>query len=342
MSNKQYIVVCGGGTGGHLKVAKTFIDELVTRGFKIIYIGSVSGQDKMWFENYDNIDVKIFLQTKGVVNQGFFGKFKSLFAILKLSFYVRKLLKEYDVKSVLSVGGFSAAPAVFATFLSGTNLFIHEQNSKMGALNKISSIWAKKLFTSYSKKFFLCDYPVDGAFFKSARIRKEIKSVIFLGGSQGARALNNFALYVAKDLTNRGIKIIHQCGKNDFKKVEQEYLNMQIDVELFDFSTNLVDYISKADFAVSRAGASTLWELCANNLPTLFIPYPYAASDHQYHNALFLKEKKLGFVLREKELDANKFLEILDTCDVEDLSKRLQDSIKTDGASRIVELIVDS
>ena len=342
MSIVKYIAVSGGGTGGHLKVAKTLIDELIVRGYKIVYIGSTSGQDKMWFENYDAIEEKIFLHTKGVVNQGIFGKFKSLFNIIKASFQVRKILKQYNINEVISVGGFSAAPAVFATLFSKAELYIHEQNSKMGALNRISSLWAKKLFTSYDKKFFLCDYPVDNIFFDISRIRNEIKTIIFLGGSQGARAINNFALYVAKDLQKRGIKIIHQCGKKDFKSVEQAYLDLQIvDVELFDFSPDLVKYISQADFAVSRAGASTLWELCANNLPTLFIPYPHAASDHQYHNALFLKEQKLGFVLRENELDSKKFFEILDTCDVEDLSKRLKDSIKANGAGRIIDEIVN-
>lgn len=339
----NYIAISGGGTGGHLKVAKTLIDELVNRGYRIVYIGSTSGQDKMWFEHYDRIEHKHFLNTKGVVNQGLFGRFKSLFNILKASFKVKKVLKQYGVTKVISVGGFSAAPAVFATLFSNIELYIHEQNSKMGALNRLSSIWAKKLFTSYAKKFFLCDYPVDNIFFDTARIRNEIKTVIFLGGSQGARAINNFALYVAKDLQKKGIKIIHQCGKNDFKSVEQAYLDLQIvDVELFDFSSDLVKYIAQADFAVSRAGASTLWELCANNLPTLFIPYPHAASDHQYYNALFLKEQKLGFVLRENELDSKKFFEILDTCNIQDLSTKLKESIKPDGAKKIVELIVNS
>ncbi|MCK9337199.1 MAG: undecaprenyldiphospho-muramoylpentapeptide beta-N-acetylglucosaminyltransferase [Arcobacteraceae bacterium] len=342
MTKNKFIVVTGGGTGGHLKVAKTFIDELVSRGYKIVYIGSTSGQDKMWFEEYENIDIKIFLETKGVVNQGIFGKIKSLFKIIKASFYVRNIFKQYNIKEVISVGGFSAAPAVFATFFNSSKLFIHEQNSKMGSLNKLSSIWAKKLFTSYNKRFFLCDYPVDNMFFETSRIRKETKTIIFLGGSQGARAINNFALYVAKELNQRGIKIIHQCGQNDFEKVQQEYLNLQImDVELFAFSPNLVDFISKADFAVSRAGASTLWELCANAVPTIFVPYPYAASDHQYYNALFLKEQNLGFVLRENELCSQKFFEILDTCDVEDLSGRLKSSIKPNGAGKILDEIVN-
>ncbi len=341
MSISNYIAVSGGGTGGHLKVARTLIDELVSRGYKIVYIGSTSGQDKMWFENYEKIEHKHFLNTKGVVNQGLFGKFKSLFNILKASFEVKKILKQYGVTKVISVGGFSAAPAVFATLFSKIELYIHEQNSKMGALNRLSSLWAKKLFTSYDKKLFLCDYPVDNMFFDTSHIRDEIKTIIFLGGSQGARAINNFALYVAKDLQKRGIKIIHQCGKNDFKKVEQAYLDLQIvDVELFDFSPDLVKYISQADLAVSRAGASTLWELCANNLPTLFIPYPHAASDHQYYNALFLKEQKLGFVLRESELDSKKFFEILDTCDVQDLSTKLKESIKANGAKKIVDFIL--
>ncbi|MCK9161186.1 MAG: UDP-N-acetylglucosamine--N-acetylmuramyl-(pentapeptide) pyrophosphoryl-undecaprenol N-acetylglucosamine transferase [Arcobacteraceae bacterium] len=338
--NNKYIAISGGGTGGHLKVAKTFIDILFQDGYKVIYIGSNKGQDKAWFENYPKIEKTIFLDSKGVVNQGFFGKIDSLYQILKASLYIRKVFKQYNITKLISVGGFSAAPAVFATFSSKTKLYIHEQNSKMGALNRLSSFWAKKLFSSYDKRYFLSDYPVDEIFFQTSRVRKEIKTIIFLGGSQGARGINAFALDLAKELDQRGIKIIHQCGKIELEKIKDKYKALQIDAKVFDFTPELVSYIKEADFAISRAGASTLWELCANNLPTLFVPFPYAASDHQYHNALFLKEQNLGFVLRENELNIQVFFNILDKLNIEDLSKNLKKSIEPNGATTIIKEII--
>lgn len=98
--------------------------------------------------------------------------------------------------------------------------------------------------------------------------------------------------------------------------------------------------MSIADFAVSRAGASTLWELCANSLPTLFVPYPYAARDHQYTNAKFLEEKGLCYISREKDLSEELLIETLKK-DNFTVSKKLVDSISCDAVESIVDLISD-
>lgn len=159
-----------------------------------------------------------------------------------------------------------------------------------------------------------------------------------MGGSQGARAINNFALALAEDIKQKGLRIYHQCGKAEFTRVLQEYLNLNlkigilkenieslediesqkiqigiledldnVDVVLFGFSMQMPEIFKKCDFAICRAGASSLWELCANGLPALFVPYPYAAGNHQYYNAKFLEEKGLGFLCLEQDL----FCEVL-------------------------------
>ena len=122
-------------------------------------------------------------------------------------------------------------------------------------------------------------------FFTAARVRDKVRTVAFFGGSQGAVCINDFALKLAPRLNEMGIKIIHQTGKNDFDRVKFEYDKLNIQADVFDFSKEIPLKMAAADFAVSRAGASTLWELCANSLPTFFIPYKHAAGDHQYYNA---------------------------------------------------------
>jgi len=148
-------------------------------------------------------------------------------------------------------------------------LFIHEQNATIGSLNKLLKPFSKRFFNTF---LYNDPYPVEEVFFNTARIRKEIKTIIFLGGSQGASFINNLALNLAKDLNKKGIKIIHQTGKRDYKKVKEFYKKENIEVECFDFSLNLVEKLTEADIAISRAGASTLFELAANNLPAVFIP----------------------------------------------------------------------
>ncbi len=327
------IAITGGGTGGHLKVAKAIKDELNKKGIKPIYIGSTSGQDKEWFENDEGFSKKYFLQSSGVVNKKGINKINSLINILKLSLQAKKILKENNIKKVFSVGGFSAAPASFASIITLKELYIHEQNEKTGSLNKLLKPFSKKFFNTFLNND---PYPVEDIFFEKARIRKDIKTVIFLGGSQGASAINNLAMDLAFKLNEKNIKIIHQTGKRDYQKVKQFYEKNKINADFFDFDKNLIQKISMADLAISRSGASTLFELAANNLPAIYIPYPYAANNHQYFNAKFLADENASFVFRENEIDKNKIFDILNL-NLEEYSKNLKKLSVKNGAGYIVK-----
>jgi len=336
--NNNYVVITGGGTGGHLSVAKSFIEEFYSRGYKVIFIGSIKGQDRQWFEDEPKLEKTFFLDTRGVVNQNLFGKFVSLWMVFKSVLKSIGTIKKYNVKKVVSVGGFSASPASFASILTKTDFYIHEQNSVMGRLNKLTAKYAKEVFSSYLEASKVKDYPINEKFFQNQRVRTDIKTVIFLGGSQGARSINNFALKVAPKLNEMGIKIIHQAGKNEFEKVKEEYAKFDFEVDVFDFTTELLSKMNNSDFAVSRAGASTLWELVALGIPTFFIPFPYAAANHQYHNAKYLVDNDLCFLQSEKELDENYFFECLET-NIQEKSERLLDCIHKDAVKNIVDII---
>lgn len=327
------IAITGGGTGGHLKIAKVIKEELNKRGIKPIYIGSTSGADREWFEKDEGFSKKYFLKSSGVVNKKGIQKISALKNIALLSFEAKKILKDGNIKAVFSVGGYSAAPASFAAILSNTPLFIHEQNANVGTLNKILKPFSKKFFNTF---FYNDPYPVEDIFFDLARERNELKTIIFLGGSQGATAINNFAIKIAKELDKNGIKIIHQTGKKDYKRIKNWYKKEKINADVFDFDKNLAIKIANADFAISRAGASTLFELAANQIPALFIPYPYAAKDHQFYNAKFLVNKKAALLVRENNLNTN----ILDTIlnlDVKSYSKKLKNINQKEGAKIIVD-----
>jgi len=334
------IAITGGGTGGHLSIAKAIKEELNKRGFKPIFIGSSNGQDKTWFEDDEGFSKKYFFKTGGVVNKGALGKVLSLLNILRYTLKCKSIFKKHNIDAVFSVGGYSAAPASFASVLFKKDLYIHEQNAVIGTLNKLLKPRAKAFFSSYHDESPVKDYPVRDIFFQNARIRQKIKTVIFLGGSQGATAINNFAMSISSLLKENNIKIIHQSGKRDYEKLKEFYKDHNIEVDLFDFTKELENKIKEADFAISRSGASTMWELVASLLPSLFIPYPYAAADHQYHNALFLEQKRLCFLKRENELDISIFDEILKS-DISKISLGLNNCIKQDGAKKIVDYIIE-
>lgn len=323
------IVLTGGGTGGHLAIVNEMKKELNSRGIKPIFVGSANGQDKSWFENDPNFEACYFLQSRGVMNKGLIGKVMSLISIIILAFKMGAIFKKHNIGKVFSVGGYSAAPASFGAIIYFKNLFIHEQNAKMGVLNKVLSVFSKNIFSSYSIN--ATDYPVGENYFNTARTRKDVKTIIFLGGSQGAKNINNFALQIARDLTSKGIKIIHQTGKNDFERVAQEYTKLQIQADVFAFHNELFLKMADSDLAISRAGASTTWELCANGLPCIFVPYPFAASNHQYFNAKFFSDKKLGFLVLDGELQNFKIDKILNE-NIQQISSKLQKLIKLGGA----------
>lgn len=332
------IVITGGGTGGHLSVAKSFIDEFHTRGYSVIFIGSVKGQDRQWFETYNKLSKTYFLKTQGIVNQNFIGKIKSLLMIFNAILKSLQIMKINNVTKVISVGGFSAAAASFAAILTRTDFYIHEQNAVMGKLNKITSRFAKEVFSSYLESSKVKDYPINAKFFANSRIRKELKTIIFLGGSQGANTINKFALKVAPILIQMDIKIIHQTGKNDYESIKKEYERLSIQVDVFDFSKKLLEKMDIADFAVSRAGASTLWELVSLGIPTFFIPYPYAAANHQYFNAKYLLENNLCFLQTEEELDEHYFFQCLEK-NLKIKSAKLIETIHSNAVKRIASLI---
>jgi len=337
------IVICGGGTGGHLAVAKALNEELVSRGCRTIFVGSSSGQDKMWFENDAAFSEKFFLPSSGVVNKKGLGKLVSLFNILNLAFKCRKIFKTQGVKAVVSVGGYSAAPAAFAAIISRTPLFIHEQNAVIGNLNKLLKPLAKGFFSSYFKPVF--SYPVAQRFFSSARLRCELRTVIFLGGSQGAAAINSLALKLAPVFKQKGVKIIHQCGKNALESLQEEYKKLGFssdELELFDFDPKIELKMSRADLAISRAGAGTLWELTANALPSVFVPYPHAANNHQVFNAKFLVDQNLAKFCFQKggEIDADEMLNLINEMDIAQISSKLSKQIDNGGAGKIADEIL--
>ena len=335
------VAITGGGTGGHLAIGTALIEALKTKGHEAIYIGSTSGQDTAWFSDDLRFEKRYFLETSGVVNRKYLGKVWALFKIFRAVLKSRKILKDNQIEAVISVGGYSAAAATFAAYTKRIPFFIHEQNAVMGRLNTMMKPYARAFYSSYDENSPVKDYPVRDVFFSTAHTRKEIKTILFLGGSQGAQFINNLAMETAATCMDKGIKIIHQCGERDFERVQKAYEEMNLDVELYSFTKELPLLIERADLAVSRAGASTLWEVTANGLPALFVPYPYAAGDHQFYNAEYLVEKGLAWSHRECDAYAHNLLDILES-DLEEKSRGLMALSHKDGAIAIIDNIEES
>lgn len=335
------VAITGGGTGGHLAIAAALLEAVKERGHDAIYIGSSSGQDQSWFKDEVRFEQRHFLDTSGVVNRKYLGKLWALIKIFRAVLTSRKILAREKIDAVISVGGYSAAAATFAAYTKQVPFFIHEQNAVMGRLNTMMKPYARAFYSSYDTESPVTDYPVRDVFFSTAHLRKKIETIIFLGGSQGAQFINNLALETAAVCTAKGIKVIHQCGERDFDRVRKAYEDQKLDVELYSFTKELPALIERADLAVSRAGASTLWELTANGLPALFVPYPYAAGDHQFYNARYLADKGLAWSQRESASYSRNLISILES-DLEEKSRGLMALSRKGGAEAIIENIEEN
>lgn len=332
------IIFTGGGTGGHLVIALSLAEAAASRGHRVVFIGSTSGQDRQWFAQSTLFEETHFLDTTGVVNKKGLGKLGALWKILKAVVRSHRLIRTFGADAVISVGGFSAAPAALASLTTATPLYIHEQNAVTGTLNKILRPFAKRFFSSYEKDQNHCDYPVAPVYFKQARIREQIKTVIFLGGSQGAKFINDLALQIAPWLVKNGMHIIHQCGVKEEERVREAYRGMGIDAEVYGFTTEIASLIARSDFAISRSGASTLWELCAAQVPTFYIPFPHAAGDHQFFNAQYILQYDCGWCERQSEDIAIKLQGAI-LSDIRPKSEQLGKLIAPDGAAHIIETV---
>jgi len=335
------LCVTGGGTGGHLMIAEAIVEAAVKDGHECIFIGSQKGQDRNYFEEGSLFQKSYFLETTGVVNQEGLGKLKALYKIFKAFLRSRKLLKEHNVDAIYSVGGFSAAPASFAALSLKKPLFIHEQNAVMGRLNGLLKKYARSFISAYDANSPIQGYPVKDIFYTSAHLRVRLQTVIFLGGSHGAKAINDLALSVAEELREQEIKIIHQAGEADFERVKTAYEKLGVEVELYGFTKELPKLIERADMAVSRSGASTLWELTTNGCPAFYVPYPYAAGDHQYHNAKFIVDNNMGWCEREGEDLKSKLLLAIKEPQLKPKSQKLLEYAQKDVAQQMIKDVED-
>ncbi len=347
------IVMTGGGTGGHLAIIRAVKEQLgASRNAQImkdlhskshqnsslIYIGSTNGQDRQWFEEDKDFAATYFLETRGVVNQGVMGKIASIGMLIKATGQTIRLLRKHRASVVFSVGGYSAAATAFAAKLLRIPLVIHEQNAVEGSLNRILKPFAHTFISSYDPASPIRDYPVKQVFFETARVRERVQTLLVMGGSQGAVALNDWVLHLAPRLQERGIRILHQAGERNIEAVKEACAALGIEAEVFGFSDRIPELMVQADLAIARAGASTLWELVANGLPALFVPFPYATGDHQYHNAKFLADQEMGWVMRQEALEDATLLALLDQ-DLRPISQRLIAAARPDGAREIAELL---
>ncbi len=311
------LVVTGGGTGGHLfpgiAVAEAIMAE--RSGGKVLFIGT----DRQ-------IDNQVLGQrpfmTASLKCQGLKGKSLSaiLLALVQLPLALFKagmILRGFKPDLVLGVGGYVTGPVVLAAKLLGIPTCIHEQNSVPGLANKMVGKFVDRIFLSIpgSEGFF----PAGRALLTGNPVRREILAsndqppekkgpiLLVMGGSQGAHRLNVLVaagLSGVKQELPDGFLVIHQTGRQDEQLVKDQYETAGIKAEVAPFLSDMAAVYRRVDLVVSRAGATSLAEICVLGKPSILIPYPYAADNHQEHNAMMVADRGGAIMRRESELES--------------------------------------
>lgn len=358
MNKTKKILISGGGTGGHIYPAIAIANELKRRysDTEFLFVGA---QDKMEMEKVPQAGYKI----KGLWIAGLQRNLtaKNLLFPVKLANSLsraKKIVKEFKPDVVIGTGGFASGPILHIAAKKGIPTLIQEQNSYAGITNKILGKKVDKICVAYEglEKYF----PATKIVFTGNPVRQDLltisskretgldffnldpakKTILVLGGSLGARAINQIIEANLEALKDQGLQVIWQTGK--FYIDEYQKYNEIEGVQTHAFLAQMDLAYAAADVIVSRAGASSVSELCIVGKPVIFIPSPNVAEDHQTKNAKSIVDKQAAVLLKEKEKESfiTKVKEVLEDSDYADkISKNIKALAKPDATSKIVEEI---
>ena len=338
----------GGGTGGHIYPAIAIANELKSRfpEAEFLFVGA---QDKMEMQKVPQAGYKI----KGIWIAGLQRKitFDNLLFPVKLMdslWKSRSIINKFKPDVVIGTGGFASGPLLQVANLKGIPTVIQEQNSFPGITNKLLSKKANKICVAYEnlerffpkEKMILTGNPVRQDLINMESKREEAityfnldsnkKTLLILGGSLGARRINQLIAKETESFIDQNIQVIWQCGKLYFEEYKKynKLNNGHNQIQVLAFIDRMDLVYAAADIIISRAGASSVSELCLVGKPVIFIPSPNVAEDHQTKNAKSIVDKKGGLLIKEKDLNVEFSVVFNDLLINADLQKELSANIK--------------
>lgn len=301
------VVIAGGGTGGHVIPALAIGRELQARyGAELLFIGTARGLETRLVPEA-GFTLKL-VQVGALKNVSLLTRLKTLFDLPRAVLAAGKMLRDFRPDVVIGVGGYASGPAMVAALLKGIPTLAFEPNAVPGFANRAVGKWVSAAAVHFAdtKRYFrnaqVTGVPVRPEFFQSAE-NAESKTLLITGGSQGARAINRSMAAALPELAKvPGLRIIHQTGERDFEETRAAYAKAGVEAKASAFIQDMAAAFGEAALIVCRSGASTVAEVAAAGKPAIFIPFPFAADDHQTKNAEALAASGAAIVLPEKGL----------------------------------------
>ena len=352
--------ITGGGTGGHIYPAIAVAEAL--KGEEIFYVGNPKNLE------YDIVSQKGYkflgVNVHGMPRHANFDFIKWMFqlgcAVLKCCYYIKK----YKPDVVFGTGGYVSAPALMAAKLMNVPYMMHDCDAQPGLVTRKLSASAKCVSVAFdsackflkNKNCYVNGNPIRSAFKTLSKedARKNMGlenklTLCIMGGSQGARSINDASVEVLKSFSKDfDLQVIFQTGRKNYEKVIEQLLTIYPEYEkdknliVKPYFDDMVTVLKSSDIAVSRSGSLSISEICASGIAPIFVPYPYAAADHQRKNAKFMVEKNAGIYIEDSEINEKLLYEtvvalIKDKERLQELQRNSLSLAKFDGTEKIAE-----
>ena len=316
----------GGGTGGHLFPAIAIAQEMtaIDHNCRIEFVGTRYGIE---YRMKDDLGYPLrTIAIRGLARKLSFSLVMFPLRLLVAVVQSLRICSRFKPDIVVGTGGYVAGPVIIAAALKGIPRVLQEQNSYPGLVTRKLATKTNVIFTAYKKaedylpagvKFKRLGNPIRRTLTRGNRdeaikkfgLRPDRKTILILGGSQGAHRINEAVLQSLDRLDDK-LQLLWQCGKRDYKEVAARLNKKDFVISLFPFSNDMDAVYAAADLAVARGGALTIAELTACGIPSILIPYPYATADHQTHNAAEVAAAGAAEIIRDAELDKLELLKM--------------------------------
>lgn len=305
-------LIMAGGTGGHVFPALAVAKILVSRGWRVEWLGTASGIESRVVPA--NNLVLHCITAVGLRGKGMKKLLAAPWQLLRAFYQSLRVFRQLRPDVVLGMGGFASAPGGVSAFLLRVPLVIHEQNAIAGTTNRLLARLAKRILSAFPDVFVggeCVGNPVRADIAALAAVKKTIVSspekikLLVVGGSQGAKSLNEIlpqALTLLPDAVRP--EVFHQAGANLLEEARKNYRAAGVAARVEPFIEDMAEKYHWADLAVCRSGAMTVSELACAQLPALLVPFPFAIDDHQTHNALWLANGGAARLLPQAGLTA--------------------------------------
>lgn len=348
-------VITGGGTGGHVFPALAVARVLRERGHRLLFVGTKEGMEARLVPEA-GFDIE-FVRIGGLNRVGIRQQMQT---VLRLPFSIgmaRGILRRFGAKAVFSMGGYVAGPVMVAAVSSRTPLVVMEPNAVPGLTNRrmAGRVYRALLGFESTRAWFprsrseVTGLPVRAEFFSVGTKTDGCFSVLITGGSRGARTLNRASCESWRLFRQSGsaIRVLHQTGAAEHDRLAREFSGAGVAGEVVPFISNMAEAFAQADLVVARAGAGSVSEIAAAGKPSILVPLPFAADDHQRRNAEALVEDGAARMVLDSEMNGERLFREVESLkknpgELAQMRERVRQFAKPGAAARAADVMEEA